>query len=654
MSFEKILVANRGEIAVRVMGTAQSMGYRTVAVYTQADALAPHVSVADEAVLIGEGPVADSYLDIERILNAAKKVGADAVHPGYGFLSENSDFAEQCEQAGITFIGPSAQAIYLMGSKRQSKIAMQQAGVPCIPGYEGEDQSQACLLAEGERIGFPLMVKASAGGGGRGMRLVTELSLLAESLDTARSEAQAAFGSGELILEKAVINPRHIEIQVFADQQGNVIHLGERDCSIQRRHQKVVEEAPSPFVDQALREKMGAAAVAAAKACQYCGAGTVEFLVDENKQFYFLEMNTRLQVEHPVTEMVTGLDLVEWQLRVAAGEPLALQQEEVSLNGHAIEVRLYAEDPRNQFLPQTGDVLCWQPAGGDGIRVDRGIQQGQTISAFYDPMVAKVVAWGADREQARRRLVRAVEDTVLLGVNHNKAFLANVLRHERFVSGEATTAFIERDFSEDASLQPLHASVEILGVAGVLTCCQAHQNGRSQGWASGATLATRILYQQDEGTVGVQVVQRGQQQFHITVGQEQRLIQVLKLDSRQLVYLMDSVRKTAHYTHSADQIHISLDNQDVSLRNVTQQAASALKGAGSDTIVASMDGAIVQVAVEEGQAVSRGQTLVVLEAMKMEHQLKADADGVVEKILVAPSQQVKGRQLLVQLCLDNG
>ena len=408
MAFSKILIANRGEIACRVMRTARDLGYRTVAVYSDADADALHVREADEAVRIGPPPVSESYLDARAIIEAAKRVGADAVHPGYGFLSENDGFASACQDAGLVFIGPTPDAIRAMGNKAAAKRLMIEAGVPCVPGYQGADQSDATLAAEAQRIGCPIMVKAAAGGGGRGMRLVTRLEDFADAVSTARSEAQNAFGSGELILEKAVVDARHVEVQVFGDAHGHVIHLGERDCSAQRRHQKVIEEAPSPAVSPALREKMGAAAVAAAKAISYRGAGTVEFLLGADGEFYFLEMNTRLQVEHPVTEEITGLDLVEWQLRVAAGEPLPLKQEDVRLDGHAIEVRLYAESPEKNFLPQSGTVFEWRPAEGKGVRVDHGIRSGQEISPFYDPMIAKVIAHGRTREEARRRLVRAL------------------------------------------------------------------------------------------------------------------------------------------------------------------------------------------------------------------------------------------------------
>ncbi|HJT06967.1 MAG TPA: acetyl-CoA carboxylase biotin carboxylase subunit, partial [Stellaceae bacterium] len=444
--FAKILIANRGEIACRVTRTARAMGYRTVAVYSDADRAMPHVAEADQAVPIGPAPASESYLAIDKIIAAARRAGADAVHPGYGFLSENAAFAEACARADLVFIGPPPDAIRLMGNKAAAKRRMIAAGVPCVPGYEGEDQGDAVLSKKAVAIGFPVMVKAAAGGGGKGMRLVTVAEKLLDALRAARSEAQKAFGSDELILEKAIIEPRHVEMQIFADRQGNVIHLFERDCSIQRRHQKVVEEAPSPAMTPALRRAMGEAAVAAAKAIGYVGAGTVEFLLAPDGQFYFLEMNTRLQVEHPVTEMITGLDLVEWQLRIAAGEELPLRQQEVPLAGHAIEVRLYAEDAHGDFLPQAGTVIAWQPPEGDGVRTDHGIAAGVTISPYYDPMLAKIIAHGASREAARRRLVAALRETVVLGIETNRRFLIDCLSHPAFAAGETSTAFIERHF----------------------------------------------------------------------------------------------------------------------------------------------------------------------------------------------------------------
>ena len=400
IAFTKILIANRGEIACRVTRTAKALGYRTVAVFSDADAVALHVREADEAVRIGPPPAQESYLNIEALLAAAKLAGADAVHPGYGFLSENAAFAEACTKQGLVFIGPPAAAIDAMGNKARAKALMEAAGVPVVPGYRGADQSDETLIVEGRRIGFPLMVKAAAGGGGRGMRRVATAEELPQALARSRSEAASAFGSDELILERAIADAHHVEIQIFADRHGSVIHLGERDCSIQRRHQKVIEETPSPAVSTELREQMGEAAVAAARTIGYVGAGTVEFLLHRSQKFYFLEMNTRLQVEHPVTEAVSGLDLVAWQLRIAAGEKLPLKQDQVTFAGHAIEARLYAEDPQQNFLPQSGVLVDWRPASGGGVRIDHGLAPGQSVSPFYDPMLAKVIAHGATREEA--------------------------------------------------------------------------------------------------------------------------------------------------------------------------------------------------------------------------------------------------------------
>ncbi|MEO0368991.1 MAG: acetyl-CoA carboxylase biotin carboxylase subunit, partial [Pseudomonadota bacterium] len=447
--FKKILVANRGEIAVRVFRTARSMGYQTVAVFSDADRNAFHTSQADEAIFIGPSNPAESYLCIDKIIAAAKSTDSGAIHPGYGFLSENAEFARRCDEEGIIFIGPSAAAIELMGSKRLSKLAMLESNVPCIPGYQGDDQGDDTLVEQAQRIGMPVMIKASAGGGGRGMRVVHDTDDIASQIEAARAEAKAAFGNDELIMERALIEPRHIEIQVFGDEHGNVVHLGERDCSIQRRHQKIVEEAPSPFVDEELRTAMGEAAVNAAKACQYRGAGTVEFLVDQKREFFFLEMNTRLQVEHPVTEMITGLDLVAWQLLVADGQELPLAQAEISQRGHAVEVRLCAEDPRQDCLPQTGLIAHWQPSESKDFRLDAGIQAQQVVSPFYDSLIAKAIAWGETRSDAISKLIRGLRNTELLGVHHNKHFLLDILEQQEFQLGEATTGFLGKIYPDN-------------------------------------------------------------------------------------------------------------------------------------------------------------------------------------------------------------
>lgn len=641
MKFSKVLIANRGEIAVRVMQTAKAMGYQTVAVYSDADRNARHVQEADEAVYIGASKVSESYLSITKIIEACKKTGADAVHPGYGFLSENTGFAQACIDNQITFIGPTASAIELMGSKRLSKIAMIEAGVPCVLGYEGDRQDIDYLAAQAEQIGFPIMVKASAGGGGRGMRLVQQASELFEALQTARSEAENAFGSGELILEKAVIAPRHVEIQVFGDTHGNYVYLFERDCSIQRRHQKVVEEAPCPVMTPVLRQQMGEAAVAAAKACAYVGAGTVEFLLDASGAFYFLEMNTRLQVEHPVTELITGLDLVEWQLRVANGEHLPLQQHELTLNGHAIEVRLYAEDPRQDFLPQTGQVLRWQPATLPNVRIDHGMLATDEVSPFYDPMVAKVIAYGKTREDAIRLLARAVDDCVLLGVNSNKQFLVNLLRHPIMVAGDTNTAFIQQHFQNDSSLHKQVLSLETLVIAAALF---SQSNGTAV-WQTGLGVSLPLKLKYDDQQVQLQLSSLNNT-FTVHLCDQTICIEVLERTIEQLVYLIDGVRRRVQYVLDGDQLYLDRDNGNVAIRNVTYAAPEIVDVAGDGKIRAPMDGAVVNILVNKGDQVVKGQTLLVLEAMKIQQQIKSDVDGVVDDVLGQQGQQVKKRQML--------
>ncbi len=659
--FNKILIANRGEIAVRVIQTARELGYRTVAVYSDADANALFVHEADQAVHIGASNVAESYLSPEKIINAAKITGAQAIHPGYGFLSENADFSKACSDAGLTFIGPDASAIELMGSKRLSKIAMIEAGVPCIKGYQGADQSLDVLAKNAKEIGFPLMVKASAGGGGRGMRLVLEEKSLLENIKTARSEAQTAFGSSELILEQAIIEPRHIEIQVFADNFGNVVHLGERDCSIQRRHQKVVEEAPSPFVNEELRQKMGQAAVDAAKSCQYKGAGTVEFLVDKNNNFFFLEMNTRLQVEHPVTELITGLDLVQWQLIVASGEKLPLSQDQITLTGHAVEVRLYAEDPRNNFMPQTGTILDWNTPENKnraGVRIDQGIQKGQVVSQFYDPMLAKIIAYGENRDVAIRRLISAVQDTTLLGVNNNKLFLKNILSHDVFAQGDATTAFIEQHFSDDFSMAQDKPSVKTLARAAVLFYKQhllASQSSNKADWTSSAPFyyALKLSFNDEIQILHLSTEPFDSGKFQVRVNED--IIEIIDLDAQlnttqgTCVFLEENIRSTYHYIFDEQRLYLDDGLGHFSFDNVSNEPADFEHNEGNGQIKASMDGAIVDVLTEVGQAVTKGQTLIVLEAMKMEHQLKSMVDGIVESISIEKGQQVKSKQTLLNI-----
>ena len=650
-NISKILVANRGEIAVRVMRTARNLGYHTVAVYSEADANALHEQVADEAVCVGPSVVSQSYLKIDNIIAAAKQTGADAIHPGYGFLSENAAFAQACADNDIIFIGPPVNAIELMGSKRQSKIAMQQADVPCVPGYQGDDQSLENLIDRAKEVGMPLMIKASAGGGGRGMRLVHDLSDIEAELKSARSEAENAFGSGELILERAVLNPRHIEIQVFADQQGNAIYLGERDCSVQRRHQKVVEEAPSPAVDESLRQRMGEAAVNAAKACHYVGAGTVEFLLAPNGEFYFLEMNTRLQVEHPVTELITGQDLVEWQIDVAQGAPLPLTQDQVSLTGHAIEVRLYAEDTSKNYMPQTGTITQWKIPTIDGLRVDHGIQTGQVVSPFYDPMLAKVITWGKNRNDAIRKLRKALNELVIFGVTTNQYFLAEILSNPQFVAGDFSTAFLGDTFKDNHSLQAPELNAEAAAIAALLSHCTraASPTPSLVRWHSGADLGRRARLSLGDKLYDLTLKKSGQNQYLYHQDDRDITLELIQLTEESALIRVDGVQQSVTFQVSEESLAFLRQGLPYQLQNRLHDPQQGAESAGSGQIRAPMDGAVVDVLCEAGQAVSRGTTLAIIEAMKMEHPLKADKDGVVSQIHVSRGDQVKTRHLLVEI-----
>jgi geranyl-CoA carboxylase alpha subunit len=656
--FDKMLVANRGEIAVRVIRGAKRLGYRTVAVYSDADADALHVLEADEAVHIGPSPAKDSYLVIEKIIAAAKTAGAQAIHPGYGFLSEREAFAQAVQDAGLVFIGPDPASIEAMGNKSASKIRMIAAGVPCVPGYQGDDQSDATLAAEAMKAGLPVMIKAAAGGGGRGMRLVHDEAALLENIRSARSEAENAFGSGQLLVEKAVMDARHVEIQVFGDRHGNVIHLGERDCSVQRRNQKVVEEAPSPAVDTALRAKMGAAAVAAARAVNYVGAGTVEFMLARDGAFYFLEMNTRLQVEHPVTELVYGVDLVEWQLRVAQGEPLPLTQEEVLARrrGWAIEVRLCAEDPLQNYLPQTGTILGWQPASGAGIRVDSYLQEGQQISPYYDSMQAKLIAWGEDRETARSRLIHALDDTKLLGVVSNKEYLRRIIAHEAFASGDFSTGFIDQHFPAESvsAMQPSRRHFALAAVAlymdEAFALAEAHGLATEFiGWHSSHESPADYRLKWREQTQELDVLVHDGHVFHIVSGGETLVIDVVRNLAHEFHYICDGVQGRARTARDGDRMWLDAEGAVYCYEDVTLAPAAAVAAGSDGRLLAHSDGKLVAVHVQAGDVVSKGQTLAVLEAMKMEFQLALPVAGKVIAVSVAPGQQVKNRQLLLQV-----
>ncbi|MDC0362224.1 ATP-grasp domain-containing protein [Halioglobus sp.] len=659
--FTSVLVANRGEIACRVIRSAQEQGYRTIAVYSDIDAGAPHVVMADDAILIGPGPANESYLLTDSILMAARTSGAGAIHPGYGFLSENAMFAAACESAGLVFIGPDPGAIRLMGNKAEAKRRMIAAGVPCVPGYEGEQQDNERLLAEGLKIDLPLMVKASAGGGGRGMRLVEHRDEMARAINLARTEALSAFGDDELILEKAIVRPRHVEVQVFGDSQGNIVHLGERDCSVQRRHQKVVEEAPCPVMTDTLREAMGAAAVAAARSINYRGAGTVEFLLDEHGAFYFLEMNTRLQVEHPVTELITGRDLVALQLQVAQGEPLGFSQSDVTLSGHAIEVRLYTEDPAQEFLPTAGPVALWSPPSGTGVRVDDGIRSGQEISPFYDPMVAKIIATGPNRETARLRLMEALRNTVLFGPTHNRDFLLACLEKPRFAAGQATTAFIDEEFTEDELVARPPSLAESAAAAVLeieLQFRDMHDHSvlvapQLRDWSSASPLVYRKHYQHGEQNHDLSISPLGQQCYRVTGDDEEVLITLLSVRETHSDVLIDNRRHALRY-YRVDEtcLYVSIDGRTAAYRDLIQMQGSEETAAGSGNVVAPMHGMLQELRVDVGDEVSVGQPLAVLEAMKMHYEIVAEVAGKVSQVLIVAGTQVSIDELLIKIEIE--
>ena len=660
--FNSILIANRGEIACRIIRTAKQLGYRTIAVYSEADTGAPHVQLADVGVCIGHGPVGESYLLAANILVAAASSGAEAIHPGYGFLSENAAFADAVESAGLVFIGPTKGAIDVMGNKAESKRRMLEAGVPCVPGYEGMDQADKTLLAEGKKIDLPLMVKAAAGGGGRGMRLVHDYKELANAIKLARAEAESAFGSGELILEKAIIQPRHVEIQVFADTQGNTIHLGERDCSVQRRHQKVVEEAPCPIMTPELREQMGQSAIDAAKSVNYRGAGTVEFLLDANGAFYFLEMNTRLQVEHPVTELITGLDLVELQINVAQGRPLGFTQEDVKLQGAAIEVRLYTEDPSQDFLPASGPVDLWQPANGVGVRIDAGICTGQAISPFYDPMVAKVIGYGDDRETARIRLIAALKETVLFGTANNKDFLIQCLEKQSFIDGAATTAFIAEEFAE-ADLAVAEPSVEDAAAAAVIDLNLEYQrhfasstltSHKLKNWTMASGLVSRKQYQFGDSLFDLSIspVANSADSYLVTCAESQQQIeiQLLILEGNSARLSVNGSAQLATFKlRQQAQLYCSIAGRGALFKDLIILDGAVDEAAGGGRVIAPMHGLLLEVLVKPGDQVVKGQNLAVLEAMKMHYEISAEVDGTVEEVTAVAGNQVAADDVLIEI-----
>jgi geranyl-CoA carboxylase alpha subunit len=658
--FNTILIANRGEIAVRVIRTAKSLGYRTVAVYSEADARAVHVQLADNAFLLGPAPVGESYLNRQRILTAAAQTGADAIHPGYGFLSENAAFARAVEEAGLVFIGPTPKAIELMGNKAAAKRLMIEAGVPCVPGYQSQDQSDAALTAAAKRIGFPLMVKAAAGGGGRGMRLVHDTAALAGGIKSARSEALNAFGSDELILEKAILRPRHVEIQVFADSHGNVIHLGERDCSVQRRHQKVIEEAPCPVMTTELRAQMGASAIEAARSIGYRGAGTVEFLLDQSGAFYFLEMNTRIQVEHPVTEMITGLDLVALQIRVAQGETLPVSQHAVQLSGHAIEARLYAEDPSQGFLPVSGKIDQWVPAQGEGVRVDAGICGGQEVSPFYDPMIAKVIAWGEDRQTAIERLIGALSQTRLFGLTTNRSFLVDILQRDTFRQGQATTAFIAEEFGAHIGDAPVAARDAAIGATLQFLCDRQIAQARSLGcsdellnWTSRGTSHSNYRYRDAQSVFALSVAPKGKDSYEVAGGQQVVKVQVAALDEGRAMLTVDGQRVVATFlAQPPGLLHLALGSRTLLLRNELAYPDIEAAGKGGGRITAPMHGVLLEVFVRPGDKVAKGARVAILEAMKMQHELRAEVAGEIASVAAAAGTQVAADDLLIEIKME--
>ncbi|MFV0135858.1 acetyl-CoA carboxylase biotin carboxylase subunit [Streptomyces sp. HMX87] len=632
--FDTVLVANRGEIAVRVIRTLRSLGVRSVAVFSDADADARHVREADTAVRIGPPPAAESYLSVERLLDAAARTGAQAVHPGYGFLAENAEFARACEAAGLVFIGPPADAIALMGDKIRAKETVKAAGVPVVPGSSGSGLTDEQLVAAAREIGTPVLLKPSAGGGGKGMRLVRDESLLADEIAAARREARASFGDDTLLVERWIDRPRHIEIQVLADGHGGVVHLGERECSLQRRHQKIIEEAPSVLLDEATRAAMGEAAVQAARSCGYRGAGTVEFIVPgtDPSSYYFMEMNTRLQVEHPVTELVTGLDLVEWQLRVAAGEPLAFGQQDVRLTGHAVEARLCAEDPARGFLPSGGTVLRLREPQGDGVRTDSGLTEGTEVGSLYDPMLAKVIAYGPDRASALRKLRAALAETVTLGVQTNAGFLRRLLAHPAVVSGEMDTGLVEREVD---GLVTTDVPEEVYEAAAAVRLDALRPRGT--GWTDPFSVPSGWRLGGEHRPVAFPLKAGGDPVEHTPRGTH-------TVTEDRVSVTLDGVRHTFH--RAADWLGRDGDAWHVRDHDPVTASLTRAAHAGADSLTAPMPGTVTVVKVAVGDEVAAGQSLLVVEAMKMEHVISAPHAGTVAELDVAPGTAVAMDQVL--------
>jgi 3-methylcrotonyl-CoA carboxylase alpha subunit len=664
----KLLIANRGEIACRVIKTANAQGIKTVAVYSDADKNALHVQMADEAVYLGPSPSKESYLRGELIIEKAKELGVDAIHPGYGFLSENAEFANLCAKNNIIFVGPPASAIEAMGSKSAAKHIMEKAGVPLVPGYHGDDQSEAVLKGAADEMGYPVLLKAAAGGGGKGMRQVWSEKEFSQALNAAKRESMASFGDDHMLVEKYLTRPRHVEIQVFCDTHGNGVYLFERDCSVQRRHQKIIEEAPAPNMSQSVREKMGEAAILAAKAINYVGAGTVEFLLDEDDSFYFMEMNTRLQVEHPVTEMITREDLVHWQLTIAEGKPLPKQQNELTLTGHAFEARIYAEDPNNEFLPSTGTLrLLRTPKENDVVRVDTGVVEGDEVSVFYDPMIAKLVVWGENREIALKRLISALGDYYIDGVSTNIDFLKRVATHPAFVAAELTTTFVEKHHdslfsatsedaaSDDAASDDTQVNIPVMALLSLLNRKVSRSDKTPSVWSTvGAWRANAnhteiltLLCNQEEVHVGVKHQRHGTEDaWELSVGDNSYNVKGKLVDSA-LHATINGYKST--FTYSDNDGVFTLFNKDTHAKFslISASLGDDNDDNGDANFSAPMNGTIVAHLVEKGVLVKKGEPILVMEAMKMEHSIIAPHDGAVEEFFFNPGELVDGGATLL-------
>jgi acetyl-CoA carboxylase biotin carboxylase subunit len=651
--FHKILIANRGEIALRVMRTCRSMGISTVAVYSDADARALHVRFADEAVNIGPAPSKDSYLNVEKIIDAAKRTGADAIHPGYGFLSENAHFVEACDAAGITFIGPTADAMRRMGFKSTARRLMSAAGVPIVPGYDGEDQSLETLARNADSIGMPVLIKASAGGGGKAMRVVRDAREFKEAIESSHREAEKAFGDGTLLLEKYIDNARHVEVQILGDDHGNLIHLFERECSVQRRHQKIIEESPSPALNSELRQQICDAAVAAGRAIGYINAGTVEFILAPSGEFYFIEVNTRLQVEHPITEITTGLDLVKLQIEIAAGIPLTLAQEDIKQTGHAIEARFYAEDPSNNFLPATGTLDEWHVPSIEGLRIDTGVDRGTEVGIHYDPLLAKMIAHALDRESARRKLAYGLRELFAPGVQTNREFLLRVLEHREFASGDYHTGFIEQHLDELIK-QENEAENFIAASVVALYLMKRRQVEATilphvpPSYRNNPFRDPSVKLQIAGGVFDISWRANGQQTFAVECRDWQAGVQLVSFERGFIRISIDGVQRMFRIAEAGDQFFVQ---SNLSSRVVTRPERYPRTHSASEheSAFAPMPGQVLRILVEVGQQISSGDPLVILEAMKMEQTLRAATDGVVEAVLVKQGDVVAPGDTLVKI-----